>query len=1158
MQDFDVKHASLKGIHLVEANAGTGKTYNISSLFVRLIAETNHDIRELLVLTFTDAATVELRERIQSRCREVLERLQDSQDLEPSNDEFLEYASQKYASNQKVISRLQHAVLEFDESHISTIHGFCQKLLRDYPFQFGVSPDFELLTNPESLIMDLLRSSWRHFFAPTDSQVKRLFQNIILQTGKGIKSPEEFYSKFGNILYDELPIHPRSALIQAFEDYLSAGNTPTSLESFTHYVETEFPASYWEVDEAQEELFHSLTDLWIQELRVRFGQEKKKRAKLDYNDLIRMVSKVINQADLEFLSVLRHAFPVALIDEFQDTDTYQFAIFKKLFEGFSEGTLYLIGDPKQAIYGFRGADIHTYLEAKEWVNKDHHYKLSYNYRSNPELLAFTNQFFSSESSKLPFWLPIDYQNSHHPSEKSGKESQEYAKYNNHIWLNEEGTKRLNPIQWIPIPSQTSEQTSAAIMNDLGKRVNYLLNNSLYLSTNGPQGIAMKKIQPSDIAILVHTNFQAFDIYKLLTRNGIPAIINSQESIYQTQESEYIRTWLGILQNPNQEKVINYVLAHPVSGFTAEQLRTKQTDGVFWTHLLDAIYKASEDIQKKDVAWVLRDLFEHLKLYDQWPLNSDFERIVTNIDHLLEIIQRQQKSKGLGLNGLIHFFESQNSEHRIEEDEEIIRLNTDEQMVNIITTHRSKGLQFPVVFCPFESAGKTPTITNKIIKYRIDGNQYYDIRLVASSKNLHAATIISMMREEIANRIRLAYVSITRAESLCFLYNHSGMSGWSSGLLATCMDKALLGSLIESKMRSPRTAPKSSSDEHADTLASQISGALNELYAPFKAWSSSELPAIKTQLLSPKHVAASVDLKLNELQTPESLQNYRRIHSYSSLKNHQSSTTDFSIFSKSIQLKDDDREDEYSEDSKDRTKIETMPKGAEIGSFFHRLMEQLLEQWVLGPFNYREWVLQESSNFGLNEAHSEQIYSWVRATMDTELIQSCSLKDLTKRQIIVEKPFLITSDSLEPETLYTLIRGRGNDNIDGINSNKPSLPKGFLKGFIDLVFEHNGKFYILDYKTNTLKGENAYVPEQLNRAMLDLSFDVQGHLYSLALHMYLSTYMSGYDYDRHFGGYLYVFVRGLQSENPDNGKYHHRPNIQTISDLMVELLPKERV
>ena len=1157
MQDFDVKHASLKGIHLVEANAGTGKTYNISSLFVRLIAETNHDIRELLVLTFTDAATVELRERIQSHCREVLERLQDSPDIEPSNDEFLEYVTQKYASNEKVITRLQHAVLEFDESHISTIHGFCQKLLRDYPFQFGVSPDFELLTNPESLIMDLLRSSWRDFFAPSDSQVQRLFQNTILQTGKGIKSPEDFYSKYGKILYDELPIHPRSALIHAFEDYSNARNIPTSLESFAPYVETEFPASYWEEDEVQEELFHSLTELWIQELRERFSQEKKKRATLDYNDLIRIVSKVINQADVEFLSILRNAFPVALIDEFQDTDTYQFAIFKKLFEGFSEGSLYLIGDPKQAIYGFRGADIHTYLEAKEWVNKDHHYKLSYNYRSNPELLAFTNQFFSSESTKLPFWLPIDYQNSHHPSEKSDKESQEYAKYNNHIWLNEEGTKRLNPIQWIPIPSQTSEQTSAAIMDDLGKRVNYLLNNSLYLSTMGPQGIAMKKIQPSDIAILVHTNFQAFDIHKLLSRNGIPAIINSQESIYQTKESEYIRTWLGILQNPNQEKVINYVLAHPLGGFTAEQLRTKQTDGVFWTNLLDAIYKASEDIQKKDVAWVLRDLFEYLKLYDQWPLNTDFERIVTNIDHLLEIIQRQQKSKGLGLNGLIHFFESQNSEHRIEEDEEIIRLNTDEQMVNIITTHRSKGLQFPIVFCPFEAAGKTPTITNKIIKYRIDGNQYYDIRLVASSKNLHATTIVPMMREEIANRIRLAYVSITRAESLCFLYNHTGMSGWSSGLLATCMDKELLGSLIESKMRSPRTAPKSSSDKHADTLASHISGTLDELNAPFKAWSSSELPAIKTELHSPNHVAASVDLKLNELQTPESLQNYRRIHSYSSLKNHQSTAIDSSIFSKSIHVKDDDREDQQSDDYKDRTSIATMPKGAEIGSFFHRLMEQLLEQWVLGPFNYREWVLQESSNFGLNEAHSEHIYSWVHATMNTELIQSCCLKEIAKRQIIVEKPFLIPSDSLQPETLYSLIRGRGNE-IDGKSSNNQSLPKGFLKGFIDLVFEHDGKFFVLDYKTNTLKGENAYAPEQLNKAMLDLSFDIQGHLYTLALHKYLSTYMSGYDYDRHFGGYIYVFVRGLHNENPMNGKYHHRPNIQTISDLMAELLPQEGV
>jgi len=109
-----------------------------------------------------------------------------------------------------------------------------------------------------------------------------------------------------------------------------------------------------------------------------------------------------------------------------------------------------------------------------------------------------------------------------------------------------------------------------------------------------------------------------------------------------------------------------------------------------------------------------------------------------------------------------------------------------------------------------------------------------------------------------------------------------------------------------------------------------------------------------------------------------------------------------------------------------------------------------------------------------------------------------------------------------------------------------------------VFEHDGKFFVLDYKTNTLKGENAYAPEQLNKAMLDLSFDIQGHLYTLALHKYLSTYMSGYDYDRHFGGYIYVFVRGLHNENPMNGKYHHRPNIQTISDLMAELLPKEGV
>ena len=1164
MKDFDVKYADLKGIHLVEANAGTGKTYNISSLFVRLIAETDHEIHKLLVLTFTEASTVELRQRIQSRCREVLERLEQPQNQASDGDEFLEHCATKYGAQDNVMHRLQQAIIAFDESQISTIHGFCQKLLRNYPFQFGVNPDFELLPNPKHMLLDVIRTYWRMFFSAEEHWVKNLFQDTFLHTAKGIRSPEDFYAQFGDTLYDEFPIHPKSALTSHFEEYCSSRSVSFSLHSLVQFMEETSNPNDWAdnvVEEEKKQLFHTLTELWIRELRRLFSDEKKNRGLLDYDDLIRVVARGIMQSNLEFLTVLRQLYPVALIDEFQDTDTYQFAIFKTLFEGFPNGTLYVIGDPKQAIYGFRGADIHTYLEAKNWVTKENHYKLSYNYRSNPELLEFTNQFFTPESSGRPFWLDIDYQDSLHPSTVIDSETQMMARYDNHVWLDNEGMQRLYPVQWISITGYTSEQTRAAIMDDVVKRVKYLLNGSLFVSKKGISGVQIQELQPSDIAILVHTNNQASDIQDLLSRWGIPSVINVQESIYQSSEAEYIQTWLNILQNPNNEKQINYVLAHPIGGLTAEELRTQQEDGSYWAELLMTIQKSAVEAKSKEVAWVLRDLFKFLKLYDQWPLRNDFERIVTNIDHILEIIQFQQNSKGLGINGLIHFIDSQKSEPRLEVDEDIIRINTDEQMVNIITTHRSKGLQYPVVFCPFESAGKTPILTNKVIKYRFEGRQCYDIRLVSKAKDLHTAPLVSMMSEEIANRIRLTYVSITRAESLCVIYNHTGMSGWNSGLLTTGMDKELLGSLIETKMRNPKKKPLSDSSWHADTLASHIWDTLSERYKPIRAWSYTQMPPIQMDIIPSGVSKDSSEFQYKELTSLKSLQKYTRIHSYTSLKHHIKDADGLDRLNGLSDLKDLDRVDVEREDTdRDEKQISysnnQMPKGVEIGSFFHRLMEQLLDRWVLGEYDYREWVIQESRNFGLNEAHSEHIYSWVSKTMNTEVIPGCSLRDLQRGQLVVEKPFLIPSDTLQPEKIYSLIRGEDRQLQFDSNLDIKVLPKGFFKGFIDLVFECEGKFYVLDYKTNTRIGERAYSPIQLTKAMVELDFDVQGHLYSLALHQFLSVYMREYDYDQHYGGYVYVFVRGLDPENPENGIYHHKPDILVITSLLDELLPQE--
>lgn len=1205
MKHFDVTKAPLAGIHLVEANAGTGKTFNISSLVVRLIAEGALDLKNILVLTFTEAATVELRARIQSRCKEVLELFEAKNAVDTrkkvATDSFLAYCKSSYELDYEAQKRLQIAVTTFDEANISTIHGFCQTLLRSYPFKFNVRPNFELAPNPTLFVLDSIREFWRAFYAPTKQPMIQRMQQLFSELGKGMKSPEIVYDTFKDAFRTEHEIQPIHSLWNSYLQECEGNIQLHSLADFLALAEkSEKTKSDYDEADWYAQLQHIITLYWVTQIRACIRNEKENKGWLDYDDLIQIVSKGIQEADEDFVQLIREVYKVALIDEFQDTDRDQFEIFKRLYTNF--GTLYLIGDPKQAIYGFRGADIHTYLVARNWVPTSNRFKLSYNYRSNPELLNFTNELFSSTQAKDPFLIEIDYQDSLHPSQKNTQGQEIHHQkvspeslYSNHFYIkgNEEW-QRLHPIQMVEINGEGVTETNEAIKLDVVARIKELLDCNLIRTINSSGQLDVEPFKASDIAVLVHKNHDAFDIQRQLKSLGIESIINSQQSIFTTEEAQYLLQWLQVIQDPSRERLINTILAHRLSVLNSFELQVVQTQEMEWARVMEQIHKAHSSLSKQKIHTILHTLFRKLGIWSRWTKLDNFERIITNIEHLFEVISRLQHSKWMGVSSLINYLHARSTEDEDESalDEDVIRLNTDEDMVHIITAHRSKGLQYPIVFCPYSSSGSNFELNNKISKYRKDDQQMIDLRMVTKAKDIHLETTLPMVIEEIASNIRLCYVSITRSESVCFMYTHTGARGWSSGLLASQMDKSELIESISEKLVKPRTKNLT-----ADRLAKQMAHQLMEKFTANKATCADKInksnpwyQKFKQQyeLRVSESVKPSQRLQFATFEQDEVLKNFAQVHSYSSIKRLKDRLVDGSnaqIFALLDDAKDyldtDDIIGEQEEglngalkktekESESMNAFTRMPGGTELGSFYHRIMEELLDKWSMQAFDYKEWVLMEAKNFGLNEPQQFQFYHWVERMMNVPLFDDITISKLKKGQIIIEKPFFLSVKPYQVDALYELIRsnklstnmeigtqeGQQSDIKKGLLANlehsNNTISAGFLKGFIDLSFEHEDIYYILDYKTNFLQGNEAYSPDSLNEHMVRLSYDIQGHLYSLAIHKFLTAYKKNYAYQQHFGGYYYVFVRGLSADNHRQGIHFCRPSEQRIKEMEVIL------
>ncbi len=1154
----------LQGINLIEASAGTGKTYTITTLFIRLILEKHLTVDKILVVTFTEAATDELRDRVRRRLREALTAFQQGD----SPDEVLAGLLQLCIDRDEAIFRLTNALRAFDEAAIFTIHSFCRQMLHDNAFESGVLFDAKLVSNQSHLLREIIEDFWRqHFYQisqlfvtyalengfdnPTSllstlkygQYVGQPFLQIIPQLNAPLTSAKEraFYSAFTEVqaawasysaeIEDLLINHENlnknkyrnnsiSEWCKALNRFLEADHLSIMLpEKFIKFTNRELARSTKKNKMPPQHEFFDLCDTLLncQEalsdnfqqhlltLKIKLfdvaeqalAQKKRQHHILSFDDLLINLHQALRGGNGEILAkLIRKKFHAALIDEFQDTDPVQYEIFHTIY-GTGNPILFLIGDPKQAIYSFRGADIFTYMGACH--DATHRYTLATNWRSQADLIGGVNKLFGKTQHPFLF-KDIPFQPVDAPPEKP----QTRLKIEN---------KYLPPLQiWFVSRELANTAPDKPINKSWAKQqipyaVGYEIARLLILGQQGQAVIGDKPLFAGAIAVLVRTNTQARQMQKVLTRIHIPSVLYSRESLFTSFEIMEIERVLLAVTDPSNEGLIKAALTTDMLGVSGSELHKLMENDRAWQKCLNRFQHYHYIWRQVGFIQMYRTLLLKELVPPRLLSYPDGERRLTNVLHAAELLQQAVIQQKLGINGLCQWLSQQRSQEGNEgaAEEQQLRLESDEKLVKIVTIHKSKGLEYPIVFCPFVWDGFLHNQGAKQFTFHNE-NDESTLDLGSTRQEQHRKRALE---EERAENLRLFYVAVTRAKHRCYLIYGAFRNASTSALahlvnpninVEKADDVTLLESLQNltvdntlqiSQMPTDR-APYHRKVEQTEQLTFRLfSGAIE------KGWKVSSFSSLASTTVS-KEAADQPDYDEMTLFRPRDMP------------------------------------------PPDKKHIFNFPRGARAGNFMHALFENL-------DFTQPDDELIENqlTNFGYSvEKWQETIMNLVDNVLNTPLepqqpdfTLSCISRDKRLNELEFYYPMAeITPNGLETEF--------------GFEHLEFTPVRGFMKGYIDMIFEYQGRYYIVDYKSNLLgTHQDDYEQSKLNAVMLREKYVLQYHIYVVTLHRYLSARLPGYCYKDHFGGVYYLFLRGMNPEAGANfGIYRDHPTADLINRL----------
>jgi exodeoxyribonuclease V beta subunit len=1134
---FDPAHADLSpGITLIEASAGTGKTYCLTRLYVRFLLERGFKPSEVLAVTYTEAATAELKTRIRNLLREAAVALNEGQ-----LPDYLSADGQ--ALERRVLRlRLESALAEMDEAAISTIHGFCQRLLAEFPLESGTRLGATLLPDASAIEEEIARDWWRVHIMTSAAPVPQLAEKEDLSPDSLFKlftsasqsseatvqpaCPEDSFERHAerlariwkgladgwnsgkpvvtglllgnkNLSRDKAKGFSEARLTHltnALDALVSDPNTapPSVIAAISAFSKEGIDETKLKKARPEDLPTHPFFDLCSEFVRVAgsfvlcakhsflnyaqgaLADKKQQDGILTFDDQIQLTRRALRERQ-GFRNLVRSRYHAALVDEFQDTDPAQWEILRTLFDEASH-SLFLIGDPKQAIYSFRGADVFAYLEARNAATRRH--SLNINRRSVPGLVESIVASFSAEDA--PFGTK-EIQ----PEKVSACEAPPFQ------LKTKEGSVAA-ALEFCKVTGTNAEAVRNACARAAARDLVLLLRSGSTL--NG------RPIRPGDCAVITRRNREVMAFHKLMNQWGIPSAFFTDSTVYESDEGRWLLLCLDAVISPSETGKVRAAMATPLYGLQAAALDQMTEDSLEFGSHLGRFVEWEQTWQRFGVMTMLSRMFDELNVKPRFLGQLSGERSVTNFLHLAELLHLIERRQGMRPETLVAEFARRRKDRRRAGEEAQLRMESDGDAVTIMTAHKSKGLEFPIVFAPYQGVPDSGRMRNEPAKFHGDDRKL--VLNLLGEPSLEPAERERYRKEAEGEEKRLLYVALTRAQAKCYVY---------------------VGQLPD-KGKGEKTSPCSSLLKAHEDFPSPnvcIRDAAEE---------EDEIPPIVPERSAAAPVAARVFR--GKIRTSGA------ITSYSGLKSGHPREAEES--------EEETRPEVIEADEPDP--ICAFPGGTVAGEFFH----DLLEHYTFGMDRpeTRRMIDEKLERHGITGAGlTDVVESLLERLAQIPLPDCCTIAEIKDR--LAEVEFWLPIRSV-PRGALAQVLNTPEAPIPSLEEIEFRQDEGYLRGFIDLLFRCNGKYYLLDWKSNRLGSrERDYTASVIRREMARQAYALQAHLYVLAVDRHLSRTVKSYQYEQHFGGVFYVFLRGLSAEG--NGIWGHRPPLAAVDKLRSVLL-----
>ena len=1215
MKNLHAQSIALTGKHLIEASAGTGKTYNITRIYLRMLLERKLPVEQILVMTFTKDATEEIKGRIDDFIRLVIN---DWHKLVAADEYFTSLASR--ISYEQALPLLRRALLFLDEAAIFTIHGFCKRVLSQHAFASGVSFKAQMETDCQDLVLQACQD-WYRTLAKTE-------QDNFLLLSEFWSSPESFLTDFNKAIGRDIALtqlsvddiiasfiqlvitakqqlianqeeltaalispkkpaeqatrqqefnqliawleaacqadiyresnHAFSAMPSAFIDgrrFGRAKEKPRLVEIFTPVNEVKIQAAKLSKSLAKARAF-AVVNRGIIAIREMVIDKKQQLGVLSFDDLIATLANKLtaeqasnhldnydanlteNIVPHRLAARLFEQYPVALVDEFQDTDPLQFDILRAIYtRERTQGALFMIGDPKQAIYGFRGGDVFAYLAARN--DCQYQWLMDTNWRSSPLVVAGYNRLFYGTALSGSGCDVFGYDISYQPVKASPvaklrkfdvspeQVASAFTSSASTLSANAVKTSSTKALQFVHF--QGEDDSKAAPQSFRSVMANWCAHEiTQLLSETNAQ--FPERLQAQDIAILVRDGAEAASIKLALAEHNIAAVfLSDRANLYLSEQASQLLLVLKAILFIENDKLFLAGITTEILGYSPHKLYQLQNDDLAWQQLKVSFFQLREHWQYKGFISMALKLMHEYFVIDvpdtRQKGGNNKDRTLTNLLHLFELLQTASQRHHQP-QALLFWFEQQISSDSPASEAEL-RLESDANLIRIVTQHGCKGLEYPVVFVPFASRYKSPlkfgNRSVNLIEYH-DENKALIISLDGSAEAKAA-----MADEAYAESIRLLYVAITRAEQRCYLLT-TNFENYHLSPLGKTLNWQKQQDIVQS----------------IQTLMTDCSDAIGLEQVNY------DFVSEQTQLAQASIVTPELPTFINKIERDWWL-------------------SSFSALTRNI------RHDGISAPDRDQALIERngqaltpvldlshllrfrLTKGARTGNLLHDILEHcdfLSPDWPLA-------MKQPLKDFGQIDLDSNELVTWLSQVLHTPLtsVPACDeqeqtlrpfcLADLTWQQTLRESEFYFPMNSATTFALSQLLAKHRQVSSKSIHLPVFKKLKGMMHGFIDLIFENEGKYYLADYKSSHLGDDySCYSPLSMKNNMEGNYYDLQYLIYALALHRQLKYSIRNYNVEQHFGGVYYFYLRGM-SDSPEHqqcGVYQRNITEQELMEL----------